>query len=466
MSEKEKLIKEGVPVLDGRFWLRVTPDRLEAYLKSKDDAPIFSPEDQCRLREELSNLGVVYGVLEDPIHLSDRIIVAKGTPPKPGKDAYLKLLVDMSRGPKEKGGRIDFRELNTIVCVKAGDRVIQKVPPSPGEPGCNVFGETIPSNPGKDIDFKYGKGLKVSPDGQYLVAEIDGMLIREEAKLQVIPEFVLNSDVDWNVGNIHFSGKKLVINGAVKRGFLVEVKGDLEIHGPVEDEVTIEVEGDLSISGLVQGEDTRIKCKGNASVSIVENASLFVEGDLSISDYLLNSRCRVGGNLKATEGTGKIIGGKALVGKSIVVGSLGSNAYVNTLVRAGYDETVWQRLEELRSKMILLRETAQKMKKILKTEKRLKALGQLDDHKKQLLQKIKVSYQNIQKELNDLEEEEKALLERFDNLKEAVIQVFKEVHPGVEIWIADRKFLVVRSLSRVIFYCKGKQVLFRVQSVK
>lgn len=459
-SEIERFIKEGVSILDGRFWLRVTPDRLEAYLKSTGDLPIFSPEDKRRLRKELPKLGIVYGLLETPVYEDDRIVVARGTPPKPGKDAQLKLLVDMTRGPKEKEGRMDYREQNTIVCVRAGERIVQKIPPTSGTPGRDVFGKTIPTTPGKDTTFKYGKGLKVSSDGKFLIAERDGVLIKEGRRLQVLPSFILNGDVDWDVGNIHFCGEKLTINGDVKRGFLIEVKGDLEINGRVEDEVTIVVQGNLAISGLVQGENTVIQCEGEACLAIVEYALVSVRGNLCVSDYLLNSRCRVGGNLRLTR-TGKIIGGECLVRQSVVVGILGSSAQVNTLVKAGHDELLEKQLEEIRNKILLLQETVSKIAKILKKETYLRAQGLLDKKQENILKKIKESYRRAQKELMALEDEEKALLKKRETLKEAVVQVFQEVYPGVEIWIAGSKFLVIHHLENVIFYRKGKQVLYR-----
>ncbi len=459
-DDVSKLIKEGVPILDGRFWLRVSPDRLEAYLKCAGEIPVLTPEDKRRLKEELPKQGIVYGLLEAPVYQEDRIVVARGTPPVPGKDAHIKLLVDLSRGPKEEGNRVDFREQNAIVCVRAGQKVIEKIPPTQGTPGHDVLGQTIPASPGKDIPLRAGPGLVLSSDGRYLIAEKDGVLFQDGSKYRIFPSFVLNADVDWDVGNIRFYGEKLTINGDVRRGFKIKCKGDLEINGRVEDEVKIEVKGELRISGVVQGERTRLKCLGNAYLSIVEYAHVEVNGHLSVSEYLLNAYTQVGKCLRLPK-EAKIIGGEYYVRESIVAGHIGSSAHVNTLVRAGFDKDIESQLQKIRAKKILLEEHIRKIGKILRSEKELRQKDLLDPKKEKLLRKLKISYSQFMAELLSLEEKEKNLSKLLKTLREAIVQVFDQVYPGTEIWIADQRFLVVRPLKSVIFYRKGPQIVYR-----
>ena len=87
--------------------------------------------------------------------------------------------------------------------------------------------------------------------------------------------------------------------------------------------------------------------------------------------------------------------------------------------------------------------------------------GLLSGKKKELFHKLKLNYRRLLQDIVKLEEQEKKLQKNLKTLREAVIQVFDQVYPGVEIWIADQRFLVVRPLHNVIFYRKGPQVVYR-----
>ncbi len=460
-GNKATLFRTGVPVLGGRFRLYVTPDGLEAYLKIEDEHQLLSTEDLQRLRQELQKLGIVHGILDPPEYSPHTIIVARGTPPIRGKDGCIEVLVDLERGPKEKDGKIDLRELNSIVCVRAGQAVARKIPPTPGESGMDVFGQPIPPTPGKEVNFKYGKGLEVSPDGSLLLAKTDGVLINEGGKFKIQPVYCINSDIDWDIGNIHFRGEKLTIRGDVKPGFLVEAWGDLEIHGRVENDVTIRVFGDLTILGPVQGEETIIDCEGDASLSIVEYATLSIGGNLSVKEYLLSAQCRVGGNLQVIKGVGKIVGGKYHVRESVVAQILGSSAHVNTLIKAGYDEFLQERLEELSGQIGMAEEILDKLTRALITATRLYKEGRLKKEKVTLLEKIRKKYKEVDRYLEELKQQKQHILETLESLKGAHVQVLKEIYPGVEIWITDKKFKIFRHLPGGIFYYQEKKILFK-----
>ncbi len=459
-SQRQKLIKEGVPVLEGAFWLHITPDRLEAYLKPPtQNPPLLTPEEKILLRKELEKWGLVR-ILDTPKHQRDRIVVAEGTPPKAGQDASIRPLVAVSNSMPLSEERIDYRERNAIVCVQKGQRIAEKIPPTPGTPGMDVFGDVIPPVPGKDTSFKFGQGVKLSADGLYLEAEQDGVLLYENGRYSIKPSFVLNGNVDWDIGNIRFYGKKLTINGDVKRGFKIWCKGDLEINGSVEDEVTIEVQGDLHVGGLIKSEKTFIKSSGNACLSIVEYAHIIIGQHLCVSDYLLNTHCEVGGSLRMAH-EAKIVGGKYYVKGSIVVGSLGSSAHVKTVVRAGYDQSLHNTLEELQIKLSLAYENFDKIGKILRTEKELREKGLLDAKREAIFKRLKLHYRKLLLDITTLEEEQKALKRRLGLLREATVKAFEIVYPGTEIWITNRHFLVSRPLKDITFYCKGRQIVYR-----
>ncbi len=469
MSEqqgRQSLFKEGVPILDGRFRLFVSSDELVAFLRKDAPGPDLIPDDYPALKSELKKHGIVFGLLEEPEVDSGRLIVARGRPPVKGEDARIELLVDLEKGPREEGNdRVDLREMNTIVCVTAGQPVARKIPPGPGEPGMNVFGEPLPTFPGKDIPFRYGSGLKPDEEGVLLISEVEGALISEGDKLRVSPVFELNSDVNWDVGNIHFLGEKLLINGVVHRGFEIDCSGDLEINGAVEDNVLIRVKGDLIISGLVHGEETRIECQGQATIGAIEYAQVFVCGDLTVSDYILQAFCEVGGHLSVTEGVGTIVGGESFVRGSAEVRILGSSAHVTTVLRVGYERSLSEQLEDVKAKLTVLEDQMTALYKALKAGAKLLKEGRLPSEKIPVFNKVKKKLEELELEAQKLKEKERELRERVKTLRRTTVKVLGRCFPGVRIGIADREITVNRPLEMGTFYLKEAQVTFRAGSL-
>ncbi len=459
--ERKELFKNGVSVLGGRFRLYVTSDGLKAYLKPEPGVKkILTLRDIQKLQAELRKVGITYGVLDPPEYSEEVIVVARGEKAINGQDGYIEFLVDMTPGPREKNNKIDFKELNSVVCVKARQAVARKVLPTKGKDGRNVFGEVIKALPGKEIQFKYGPGLRVSSDGTLLIAEESGVLVNKNGRLKILPSYRINGDIDWDIGNIHFCGKKLTLTGDVKQGFLVECWGDLEIRGRVENNTTIQVyNGDLVILGLIQGKDTKISCEGNTTINVAEYATFSVGGNLIVENYVLNCKCRVGGVLKALKG--KIVGGEYHVRESIIAQTIGNYAHIRTIIKAGYDEFLQSRLEEINRQILLAKDIITKIEKTLNKALYLLKNKKLKREKIFLLFKIKEKYIEIKSYLNQIEDQKKQLEESLEELKTSFIQVINEIHPGVEVWIWNKKFEVDEILPPGSFYYKDGKVLFR-----
>ena len=454
-------LKKGIPVLDGRFKLVVSPDGLKAYLvpqlpgerPTKDDLQILS----AILKEE----GITYGLLKIPELEGTSWLLARGEPAKPGEDARLKFLVDLRSGPRQNGGRLNYREMNTLVCVSEGEIIAQKIPPTPGVPGRNVFGEEIPAPSGRDIPLKLGKNVLFDRNSGLVLAETAGVVRFEKNRFEVWPDFVIQGDVNWDVGNINFKGRKLTITGHVRRGFKLRVEGDLEIQGSVEDEVEIEVVGNLTIKGLAHGKNLKIKCWRKASLNEVEYARLEISQNLEINEYLLQARASVGGDLLATKGVGALVGGQYLVRGQVVARILGSGGQAKTLVHAGYDASKMAKLEEVEEKLFLLQREKRPLVLSLRKGLELLRAGKLPPHKLLVLEKAKERLQNFLLEERKLKGERERLLSEIENLEEQQVIVLSRVFPGVTIGIGRQTFTVTRTLERGAFFLKGKQILFR-----
>ena len=127
------LIKNGVEIFDGQFILKLSKDRMKAFILPRDDAMNDVEVNKDRLKVELEGQGVVYGILDNPEPLQKGgFCVAKGKPPEHGVDATVKMHVKPSvvRDPKMKDpekDQVDYRELGNIVNVKSDKLLLEKI---------------------------------------------------------------------------------------------------------------------------------------------------------------------------------------------------------------------------------------------------------------------------------------------------------------------------------------------------
>ncbi len=454
-------LKKGIPVLDGRFKLVVSPDGLKAYLVPQLPGDFPTQEDFQTIKTILKEEGLVYGILDTPELEGTVWVLARGQPAIPGRDAEIKFLIDLKAGPRQRGDRLDFREVNRIVCVAPQQPIAHKIPATPGKPGKDVFGQEIPARRGKDISFHLGENVYWEKDTGLLRSKVAGVVKIKGHKFEVKPSFVLEGDVDWDVGNIRFCGEKLTITGGIKRGFKVWVDGDLEIQGFVEDEVSLEVTGQLTIKGLAHGKNLRIKCHKMAFMKEVEYASLEIKQNLQVSEYLLQARVSVGGNLLVTEKLGAIIGGQYLVRGEIIARLIGSGGKVKTLIHAGYQPDIIKELEETEEKLLLLQEEKRPLFIALSRGLELLKSGHLPSRKIKILENTKEKLRSLLIEERKLKSRQEYLLQQISLLEKQKVTVLSRFFPGVTIHIGRKRFTVSERGGAGIFLVRGQQIIFQ-----
>ena len=478
-----------VLVLEGGYQLKTSPDGMEAWIEAPS-GKVLSYQDFSLLKEQLQTVGL-QNLLDPPIFEDGRLIVARGQPPQDGEDGKIEFLIDFSRGPREiSPHRVDWREVNALVSVPAGTPVAKVRPPSPGIPGLTVWGEPVPSKPGKKVHIKIesrgedqeieaiekelaelegrkvkadlilGPGLKCEIKEGLIVAQEGGFLELKGRYLRLYSVYTLGGDVDWSTGNIHFHGKKLVITGSVKRGFKVETLGDLEIRGNVEDGTTIKAEGALVILGIVKGEHVEIWAGKEAVLNIVEYASLKVKGNLNVTGYLLQVRAIVGGMLSVV-GENGIVGGEVFVEGSATVSVVGSPAFVRTLIKVGYNYEVAEEVEKLEKEFSKLDEVTDKMKDILVQGIRLAKAGKLSPEKKKILQKLYLILKKKILEMADVKEKIKNLEKHLDKGEYALLQITVKAYPNAIVGIGKYAISLRKEHGPGVFCLEGKKIVFR-----
>jgi uncharacterized protein (DUF342 family) len=285
------------------------------------------------IRYCLSTKGICCGVKEEVLKkfmsepaYDTELLVAEGIPPIDGKDSEIQFEVSVNPDAKPsvgKGGKVDYREIQTFSSIKQGQVIARRVPPTEGQPGKAVTGEAIPPVPGKDFPLPRGRNTVISEDGQFLVAEKTGIVFEEGHLINVDELLQVHSDVDFSVGNVKYSGN-VQIHGGVKAGFIVEAEGDIEISGEVESARVISRNGNVVIHhGVIGKNDTYIFGKNGISIEFAQNAELRTDGKLTVGKSCLH--CQIFCNtLEATDGQSSIVGGVVQAYEHIDVINIGN----------------------------------------------------------------------------------------------------------------------------------------------
>ncbi len=449
--KSEGLVIEGVP-------LKVSENDMYIYVEGDPKDKVLQTllkENWEKIKKALEEEGF-FGILEKPEIEGDKIIVARGTPPSsplPERleftEKFLPLVDEPDCGKalleSEEFKNLDpedLRELcKKIICAKEGEVIAKWFPAEEGKPGRNVWGEELPPPPLKDQGISLGENVLLDKKEKVLIAKTSGVVKVENKQnkqhIEIFPEYTIDKDVDFYVGNVYFTGKKLTIKGDIKFGFKVICEGDLELEGATENKVYIEVRGQFISKGIVRGEETEIVVYGNASLQGVEQASLKVLGNLEVKTALLFSEAFIKGDLLVVEGKGIVYGGVIKVEGNAEVNVLGNESQTTTSIFVGHDPEVIEPYLELNQKEMIIKETLKKLAYGISLGEKLKKQGRLTPEKEKILMKIKEQYKQNMKELEKINEKLKELTEKIKYLKDKKLIVWEKVYPGVSIGIVD-----------------------------
>jgi len=228
--------RQPEPELDGKFEISITEDNLKCFVTvypAKEGGIPVTEEDVLNALKEKGIANIKTDKLREIFTNNlffEEVIVAEGTPARNGEDAKIEFKIKVSDEAQynfheDEKGRVDFKEINLIENVVAGQVLAIKIPATEGKPGVDIYGNEIPASDGKDIALQPGKNTILSDDGVELKSEIDGHAVLIGNRIKVDPIYYVNGDVSYETGNINFLGT-VVIRGSIKDDFVVRATGD------------------------------------------------------------------------------------------------------------------------------------------------------------------------------------------------------------------------------------------------
>lgn len=206
--------------------------------------------------------GVNHEVIEKIVknNNSGRYLIAEGKAVIKGEDAKIEAV--------EKEERSLTHDFNCITSFSVGEVVAEKIPAVPGEDGINVQNEKIKAPPVKDYQLTAAKGIKLIEDNMKVVALEAGRpkieKKRDKFVVSIVPQYVVNGDVDKTTGNIKYEGD-LIVQGGIFDYFDVKIGNNLQVR--------------KSIAGCKASVDGDVLVKENIVHSEI-TAGLFFPADL------------------------------------------------------------------------------------------------------------------------------------------------------------------------------------------
>ena len=209
------------------------------------------------------------------------VTVARRMLPQPGEDArIIEVAPELHRSdaPRElANGKLDLMAYqNRFPQIKAGARLLQKLPARAGVAGVELSGTRVAAPPPADVDqaalVGHGTAVEAGADGEFLVACRSGYL-----------------DVDPATGKVSIGDKIISRDGVSSRTTgTLQLTGDYEEFGEVQEKRVIEGEG-ITIHGDVFG---HVISRGGAIVlhrNLVGGAATNAKGAIRILGMASNA---------------------------------------------------------------------------------------------------------------------------------------------------------------------------------
>ena len=458
-------------VNDSTANVQVSETKMRAYIIISAPGPGGYDLDVDQIRSILKSHNVIVGIKEDVIEkildypeYDTPIWIAEGIKVVNGVDASITYHFNTSKKKEfheQNNGQIDFKSMNNIQNVTAGQVLATKNLATTGEPGRTVTGEIIYNKPGKDFVLQEGKNTKVSDDGLNIVALTNGQVNFSAGKVNVDEVYIVQGDVNLKTGHISFLGN-VIVTGSVEDNFNITAEGNIEIKGSV-GKCRLEAKGNITVSQGIMGKDEAyIKAGECLYAKFIQQVSKVEVGDsVYVQDAIMQSYVDATKEICCVGKRATIVGGDLRAGETIKSGTIGSQSGTETIIEVGIDPKKRQELMEA------LAEQEDAYKKLEEVQVNFSGLQNL---KKQLRDKFPKEkeeiYKNLSEEinrLNDVIRKMEAVIGELNQYlamlkgKGSVIAT-KIVYPQVKIYIKNSMLPIRTEYKKIQFILEHEEV--------
>lgn len=460
-------VKERLPENEYAM-ITVDPERYYAKIRlypNSSEGARTSVKDVLTLLEQN---GVKHGIIEKNIEMmlkarlycSD-VLVARATMPVHGKDAEITYHFNADKTCKPavgENGQVDFHKLDMIEPVKEGQHLATLTPADFGTPGTDVTGNPIKPRKVNILTLKHGKNIHLSEDGLEMYSDVSGNVTLVAGEVFVSDCYEVPADVGPSTGDIDYDGS-VNVKGNVITGYRVEASGDIYVHGAVEG-ATLISGGKIVLNRGVQGMGKAIlKAEGDVISNFIESANVDAGGKI-ITDAIMHSDVVARDSIEVNGKRGMIAGGSIRSTKKIETKVAGSTMGTVTEMEVGYDPSKIDRYHEIEKELEDLTNEQEIIDQNLDVlKKRFKLKGSLEPEKLEKLKSYKLRTEEIEKLTETLTEEFEALEESMEEYKgKGKIIVHDTAYTGVKLTISNVSKYLHSEVQHSTFVREGADI--------
>ncbi|MFK7788385.1 MAG: DUF342 domain-containing protein [Phycisphaeraceae bacterium] len=394
-------------------------------------------------------------------------VIAKATPAVHGVDARIEWQVESSPDEPDPAEEADENEEDEAVCfygkstftvVKTGDVLGKIYLEVPGTEGRDVRGKIIAARTAKQLDFKYDESIGVDENNN-LIAQIDGVLIRDRITARVSDTLEVDQNVDFSTGNIDFPGNVLVRQG-VKDCFTIQARDNIEVRGLIEAANLIAGKDLHAKGGFAGREEGTAEIEGTVYGKYLDGVNTTIGTDLCVEREIINCNCTVLGSINSPRGS--LIGGSTHVSGQVELMDLGANAQPITELHVGALPLLDPLIEELSA---LVAQMIEERGALLEEQEMITANSgaRIAPTHQAKLDQIRQKMGQLQIQLDRAEPSLQSVCERAESIRTIDLKINRVVHPNALIICGDYKYRVLNEIKGPVRITANKRGQLEVQ---
>lgn len=428
--------------MDASVMLGLSGDLMSAWIF------VFPPRaggkmlDREMLEGALRAEGISYGIQEDMVlsltngeRYFQILPIARGLPARNGEDGklYDNLLAGEASEQKNAEGKLEYI---SFCMVKKGDVICRASQPTEPVDGISVKGAKVRGIPGKPVQFPRVPNTVLSPQGDALIAAIDGRIAYNNNSFVVDNVLVIGEDVNVEVGDIEYDGDVLV-QGDIREGHMVRATGDVLVRGMVENVIII-AGGNITLEQGMNGNgEGRLEAQGEIRTKFLENCTAWAKGSI-YAESIICSDVASDDSIYAVDGPGVIIGGSCTALRLIRAQRIGTKSYRETVVANGCSPQLLRRCMQAEQD---LDELQKKLDGVVKDTAFLEGQTELSVERKKLLGKLRLDRSVLRMKEKRLSDRLSDIRRQIDNAPAGRIEC-QILYPNTKVVIGNASLTI------------------------
>ena len=382
--------------------------------------------------------------------------ISRGTVPVNGSDAEIRIFARVENSDDVN----DLKEKKNYITVKKHAVIAEKKPCIKNQDGRDIYGKIIETRAGKDKNLSYNSLIfeDQTADRILYTASCDGILKISEKSIKLSEAMMIPGSVDFSTGNIDYE-KDVCVGKDVKPQFKVSTGGNLVIKGSIEDGASIRAKGDLVVDGGIFGSSTKIFVEGDATVKFIQDADVYVSGELLVKTSLIGGKVYTGKKLtvRGKKGSRKnqVFGGEYYSFTGMELHSAGSE-YKPTLLCCGYNphiENLITKAEETaKSFELKISQTMNSVGFNINDPSAVHLIKRLPEKKKAALKEKLQKLKTLTSNYNALQQKKKQLIENLYSERPEMLQMI--IHDRISPDTTIRFIKTERNIKRELSACR------------